>query len=213
VSIRLHQARERVIEGVRAVWLQAPSDGLVDQALREGLTYLTMQAQAHTNRFVVSEEALTDGTLLNVRMLLPDLYQLIALWRTDASFRALEYTTNNDGASVMFTVRDAPKVGDVLEATYRPVLTVEGFDGAVSTSLSETWQEAWVLAGVYYFLSGELIRLALGQGAQGQRLPGQGSSQQREALILAQRSAREAMEQMVSSLRTPVKPVIWNRGL
>ena len=203
VSVRVHRAREGVRERLRSAGLLAPLDSLVDQALREALEYLTLQSTARTSRFVVTEEALTDGTLLNVRMLLPALRQVSALWRTDHLFRALNYPPSDEGAAVLFAVYDAPKVGDVLEATYRPALTVEGFDGAVSTSLPEVWQEVWVLAGVYYFLGGELVRLALGQGAP----------ERRDGLVLAQRMAKVEMEHALLSMRTPVRPVSWNRGL
>lgn len=208
MSVRLHLARQGVREGLRSAGLAAPLDALVDEALREGLAYLVTQTPARTSRFVVTEEALTDGTLLDVRMLLPDLRQLIVIWRTDSMFRALEYTPSDEGAVVLFSVRDAPRVGDVLEATYRPALTVAGFDGAASTSLPEAWQEVWVRAGIYYFLLGELTRLALGQGA-----PGQGAPQKRESLVLAQRLAKVEMEHALASLRTPVRPASWNRGL
>ncbi|MFO7634745.1 MAG: hypothetical protein R6W76_19500 [Caldilinea sp.] len=209
-SERVASARDEVRAGLRSVGSSAaPLDSAIDQALREGLAYLMTQVPARTVRFAVTEEALTDGTLLNVRMLVPELCQLIALWSTAHSMDALDYLPLNDGANVLFHVTQAPKVGDELNATYRPLLTVAGFDGATETTLSGAWHDAWIKAAIYCFAAGEVMR-ARPMSAAGK------SSGQMDAyrlLQLAERMAKTQLDGAVQAFYVPVRPVSWNRGV
>lgn len=186
----------RLRDAVRAAlrssgYAGAPLDGLVEQALREGLALVQEQYPAQNRRFVVTAEALQDGTLLHLSLLLPDLRQLIALWSLAHSMAALDYLPYDEGARVLFSVSDAPRVGDEMEATYRPWLWVEGLDGAVETTLPLAWHDVWVWASALCYARGEAVRSG----------------------VPLDNKHVQAFERALSAVRTPVRPVSWNRGL
>lgn len=188
----LVRSRDALRSALRSAgYAGAPQDSLVDQALREGLALLHEQYPAQNRRFVVRAEALQDGTLLHLSLLLPDLRQLIALWSVAHAFVALDYLPYNGGASVLFGVADAPRVGDEMEATYRPWLWVEGVNGAVLTTLPLSWHDAWIKAAALCHARGEAVRTG----------------------VALDDSYVQTYERAVSALRTPVRPVSWNRGL
>lgn len=206
-AVRVARVRDEVRAGLRVGVLDAPLDSAVDQALREGLVLLTPHYPLYTLRFTVTEAALIDTTLLDLTAFAPDMQQLVALvWPLDGV--KADYMTLDSGLRVLFTPDQAPAVGDEVEIVYRRTLTVVGLDGAATTTLAATWDAVWAKAAVCACIHGELVSVL----ANTERSQAIGEVRER-GLLTAERRARAELDEILSAMHAPVRPVRWNRGL
>ena len=200
MSERIARLRDAVRADLRVLSaLAAPLDDAVDDALREGLVFLSDRFPPATVRVTITDEALS-GDLLDVGLLVAGYRQLVTFaWPVGDA--PMPYTPVGL-SGLLFPVGCAPYVGSQAEICYRPLLTVEGFDGAASTTLNVAWDWAWQKAVVWAWLNGQL---------QYARMMGADIPDRDKGLPAAVKRALEAAEAAVRSVGGPVAPVSWGR--
>ena len=200
MSERIARLRDAVRADLRVLSaLAAPLDDAVDDALREGLVFVSDRFPPTTVRVTITDESL-NGDALNIGLLVADYRQLVTFsWPIgDAPMPYIPVGLS----SLLFPMGCAPYVGSQAEICYRPHLTAQGFDGATSTTLDIAWDWAWQKAAVWAWLNGQL---------QYGRMLGLDLPDRDKGLPAAVKRALEAAETAARSVTGPVAPVSWGR--